>query len=126
MATRYASKATNFNNTMSFLKRLLKRDYLKNLDKYGQLGVQRLAEMTPKRTGKTAASWGYSVEVNNKDAKIIWHNTNEVDGVNIAVILQYGHATKNGAWVEGINYIDPAMRPMFQQIADSAWKEVVG
>lgn len=125
MRGKYASKADNFDNTMSFLKRLLKRDYLKNLDRYGQLGVARLAEATPKRTGKTAESWGYSIEVNNKNAKIIWTNSNVVDGVNIALIIQYGHGTRNGAWVEGLDYINPTMVPMFEQIANEAWGEVI-
>ena len=122
---RYASRAKNFNNTMSFLRRLLKRDYLKNLDKYGQLGVEKLAEATPKRSGKTASSWEYSIEVNNQRASISWSNSNINDGVNIAVILQYGHGTRGGTWVEGIDYINPAMRPMFEQIANEVWKEVV-
>lgn len=114
------------NNTMFFLKRILKQDYLKNLEKYAQLGVQRLAEATPKRTGLTAASWDYRIEVDNQKAKITWTNSNINDGCNVAILLQYGHATRNGAWVEGIDYINPAMKPMFEEFANEVWKEVIG
>ena len=113
-------------NTMSFLKKLLKRNYLKNLDRYGQLGVEALASATPKRSGKTASSWEYSIQVDNERAKIIWSNSNVVQNVNVAVIIQYGHGTRGGTWVEGIDYITPAMRPMFEQIANAVWEEVVG
>lgn len=112
-------------NSMGFLNRLLKHDYLKNLEKYGELGVQRLAEATPKKTGKTAASWKFKIEVDDERARIIWTNDNVVDGANIAILLQYGHATRYGAWVQGIDYINPAMRPMFEEFANEAWKEVV-
>ena len=115
----------SFKNSMGFLKRLLKRDYLKNLEKYAELGVQRLAEATPKKTGKTAASWKFKIEVDDKRARIVWTNENVVDGANVAILLQYGHATRHGAWVEGIDYINPAMRPMFEEFANEAWKEVV-
>ena len=120
------SRAKNFNNTMSFLNKLLKRGYLKNLDRYGQLGVERLAAATPVDTGKTAASWGYEIQVDDKKAKIVWTNSNVNDGVSVAIVLQYGHVSKNGSWVEGIDYINPAMKPMLEQIANEAWKEVIG
>ncbi len=113
-------------NTMSFLKKLLKRDYVHNLEKYGQLGVDVLANATPKASGLTASSWEYQVTVDNEQASIVWTNSHVVDGVNIAVILNYGHGTRGGTWVEGRNYISPAVRPMFDSIANQVWEEVVG
>lgn len=120
------SKRKGFKNTMNFLNKLLKRKYLENLDRFGQLGVERLAAATPVDTGKTAASWGYKIQVDDKRTKITWTNSNVNDGACVAILIQYGHATRNGSWVEGIDYVNPAMRPMFEQIANDVWKEVVG
>lgn len=91
---------------------------------YGRRGVEALAEATPKKTGLTAASWSYRVERGKDSISIIWSNSNIVDGVPIAVILQYGHGTRNGGYVEGVDYINPAMRPIFDEIAKRAWEEV--
>ena len=95
------------------------------LQKYAQAGVDALAESTPKDSGVTAESWGYEIKSNSQGASIYWTNTNINDGVPIAVILQYGHGTGTGGYVEGRDYIRPAIRPIFDQIAESAWKEVV-
>ena len=81
-------------------------------------------QATPKDSGGASQSWNYKIEVKNNNASIVWYNTNVVKGVNIAVILQYGHGTRNGGWVEGIDYINPAMKPIFDKIADQVWKEV--
>ena len=116
----------DFKNTMSFLKKIQKRDYLKKLEKYAELGVQALSEATPKDTGKTADSWKFKIEVDNHKTRIVWTNDNINDGACIALLLQYGHGTRNGGWVQGIDYINPAMRPMFEEFANDAWKEVVG
>mgnify|MGYP000450034768 FL=1 len=94
------------------------------LDRYGQEGVEALAKATPKDTGKTAASWSYTVTKGKETITITWRNSNIVDGVPIAVILQYGHGTRNGGYVEGVDYINPAMRPIFERIAARAWGEV--
>lgn len=94
------------------------------LSKYGKIGVNALLQATPKDSGVTSQSWNYRIEVNNNNASIVWYNTNVVKGVNIAVILQYGHGTRNGGWVEGTDYINPAMKPIFDKIADQVWKEV--
>lgn len=114
----------NFNRTEKFLNAMIGRSYLNILDQYGQLGVQALADATPVRTGKTAASWTYEIERTPERTTISWLNTNENQGVNIAVILQYGHGTGTGGYVQGIDYINPAMRPIFENIAAQAWKEV--
>lgn len=114
----------NLKKTTKFLERTLKGDYLKNLDKFGREGVAALALATPVDTGKTAASWDYRIEKTNSSTKIIWTNSNVNNGVNIAIILQYGHGTNHGGYVQGRDYINPAIRPIFDKIADNAWKEV--
>lgn len=114
----------NLKKTTKFLERTLKGDYLKNLDKYGREGVSALALATPVDTGKTAESWDYRIEKTNSGIKIVWINSNVNNGVNIAIILQYGHGTNHGGYVQGRDYINPAIRPIFDKIADDAWKEV--
>lgn len=114
----------NLKKTTKFLERTLKGDYLKNLDKFGREGVAALALATPVDTGKTSASWDYRIEKINSGTKIIWTNSNVNNGVNIAIILQYGHGTNHGGYVQGRDYINPAIRPIFDKIADNAWKEV--
>lgn len=94
------------------------------LDKYGQAGVAALASATPVDTGLTAASWGYKIERTAVSSKIIFTNSNIQNGVPIAIILQYGHATGNGGWVEGRDYINPAIQPIFDAILEEACKEV--
>lgn len=90
-----------------------------------QNGVVALANATPKKTGKTASSWSYEIEEKDGKLTISWINDNVVNHVNIAIILQYGHATKNGGRVVGIDYINPALRPIFRQMSDEMWKAVV-
>lgn len=115
----------SFKNTKKFFKVVEGRTYIEKLQSLAQEGVNALAEATPKDTGKTAASWVYSIEEKKGQVSIIWSNTNVNNYVNIAVILQYGHATKNGGWVQGRDYINPAMRPIFDRIADKAWEVIV-
>ena len=114
----------NLKKTTKFLERTLKGDYLKNLDKFGREGVAALSLATPVDTGKTAESWDYRIEKTIDGIKIVWTNSNVNKGVNIAIILQYGHGTGNGGYVQGRDYINPAIRPIFDRIADDAWKEV--
>lgn len=95
-----------------------------DFDKYGKMGVEALKIATPIDSGNTASSWDYRIKRKKSTTIIEWFNTNVVDGVNIAVILQYGHATKNGYFIQGVDYINPALRPIFDQLADDAWKEV--
>lgn len=114
----------NFNRVERFLNRVSNRDYLNVLDEYGQMGVEALSKATPVDTGKTALSWTYEIERNSDQTTISWLNTNTNQGVNIAVILQYGHGTGTGGYVQGRDYINPAMRPVFDKIADQAWREV--
>jgi len=94
------------------------------LDKYGKAGVEALSSATPVDTGLTAKSWYYKVEANGNSAKITFCNSNIQNGIPIAIILQYGHGTGTGGWVEGRDYINPAIQPIFDKIVDDAWKEV--
>ena len=94
------------------------------LDKYGQAGVRALASATPVDTGLTANSWYYKIEKSKGSVSIAFYNSNIQNGVPIAVILQYGHGTKNGGWIQGRDYINPAIRPIFDAIVEDAWKEV--
>lgn len=107
-----------------YLQKNLNREYMSILHKYGQMGVQELSAATPLETGETATSWNYEIEDNGSYISIIWSNTHVNKGVNIAIILQYGHGTGTGGYVEGIDYINPALRPIFEDIADAIWKEV--
>lgn len=95
-----------------------------DLDKFGREGVAALASVTPIDTGLTASSWYYKIERSNESIKISFHNTNIQNGVPIAIILQYGHGTGTGGWVQGRDYINPAIQPIFDRIRDEAWREV--
>lgn len=114
----------DFSNLTSFLERAKESVGIGNLDKYGQEGVAALASATPVESGKTANSWYYEIENNKGSVSIRFLNSNIQNGVPIAIILQYGHGTGTGGWVEGRDYINPAIQPLFDKIADSAWKEV--
>mgnify|MGYP000277965666 CR=1 FL=1 len=94
------------------------------LDKYGRAGVEALSSATPTRTGVTAASWSYKINRKNGSVSLDFYNSNINKGVPIAIIIQYGHGTGTGGWVEGIDYINPAIQPLFKKLADDAWKEV--
>lgn len=96
--------------------------YKSVLDKYGAIGVRALAEATPVRSGKTASSWYYKIKKTSGGSQIVWSNSNINEGVNIAVIIQYGHGTRNGGYVQGIDYINPSLRPVFKQIARDVWE----
>lgn len=115
----------NLKNTERFLKRANRFNIDQLLERYGQEGVEALRAATPKDTGLTANSWHYKVKKETDRITITWSNSNTQNGVPIAVILQYGHATRNGGYVEGIDYINPATRPIFDRIAARAWEEVM-
>ena len=114
----------NFNNTERFFKNAIKTNYVSLLEKYAQEGVLALSIATPVDTGKTADSWGYDIVNSGSSITIHWTNSNVVEGVPIAIILQYGHGTRNGGYVQGQDYINPATLEVFKTIADEAWKEV--
>ena len=114
----------DFSKLTSFLERAKETVYLGDLNKYGRQGVAALAAATPIDSGETAESWYYEIENNKESATITFYNSNVQNGVPIAIILQYGHGTRNGGWVEGRDYINPAIQPIFDQIVDDAWREV--
>lgn len=115
----------DYKRTERYFKRLTQKKYLQILDKYGKQGVEALAAATPKDTGRTAESWRYEIETGPNSSSIIFVNDNINKYVNIAVILQYGHATRNGGWVEGRDYINPAVQPLFDEMVEKAWEEVI-
>ena len=114
----------DFKKLTSFLERAKEGLDIGVLDKYGRKGVAALSSATPVDTGLTASSWFYKIENKNGIAKIEFHNSNIQNGVPIAVILQYGHGTRNGGYVVGQDYINPAIQPVFDELSKNAWKEV--
>ena len=114
----------DFRKTSNWLKNLKNRRFLSKLDKYGQKGVDALSEATPVDTGETASSWYYKITQSDYSTSVVWSNSNVNKGVNIAIILQYGHGTGTGGYVEGRDYINPAMRPIFDEMTEAMWKEV--
>ena len=114
----------DFSKLNRFLERAKNLVHLSDLDRYGREGVAALASATPVDTGKTAASWYYDIKINKESASITFNNSNIQNGVPIAIILQYGHGTRNGGWVEGRDYINPVIQPIFDKIAEETWKEV--
>jgi hypothetical protein len=113
----------NFNSTEKFLNR--KMDNLSSiLNKYGKEGVTALSAATPSESGETARCWNYNIKISKYSYKITWTNSNIVDGVPIAIILQYGHATRNGGYVQGQDYINPALKPILDNLLDEIWREV--
>lgn len=116
----------DFKKTNKFLDAMMRKVYLKVLDVQGKRGVAALQSATPVDTGLTAASWDYHIEEGNGWARIVWTNSNETrDGDPIALLLQYGHGTGTGGYVQGRDYINPAVRPVFDDIARVAWEAVV-
>lgn len=113
-----------FDKTEAMLKKAVNASSKVDLDSYGRKGVAALAAATPSNTGLTANSWYYKIETNNGKTSLIFGNKNIQNRVPIAIILQYGHGTRNGGWVEGIDYINPAIKPIFDELANAAWKEV--
>lgn len=114
----------SFKNTEKFLKHNFEADIIRCLKKYGEEGVAALASATPVDSGITANSWGYEINISRGSYTISWTNSNIVNGVPIAIILQYGHATRNGGYVIGSDYINPAIKPIFEKMANDVWREV--
>lgn len=114
----------DFSKFTRFLEKAKEAVKLGDLDRYGREGVAALSSVTPIDSGLTASSWYYEITNKNGIVRISFLNKNIQNGVPIAIILQYGHATGTGGWVEGRDYINPAVRPLFDKIADSAWREV--
>ena len=115
----------SFNNIENFLKKNKKINFDHYLQTFGQAGVEALAKATPKDTGLTSESWYYEIEKKDGLIKISWHNSNVVDDwYNVAIGIQYGHGTANGTYVQGIDYINPAMQSIFDEFAQAICEEV--
>lgn len=114
----------DFSKLTKYLEKAKKSVNIGDLSRYGEMGVAALAAATPVDSGLTAASWRYEIEKKNGSTRLNFCNSNIQNGVPIAIILQYGHGTRNGGWVEGRDYINPAIQPIFDKIAADAWKEV--
>lgn len=119
------STSGNWDKTEQFLKKSSTLSNIKStLSKYGDMGVRALSAATPIRTGETAASWTYEISVTGSKIEIAWSNSHKPYGAPVALLIQYGHGTRNGGYVQGIDYINPAMRPIFEQIESDILKEV--
>ena len=114
----------DFSKLTRYLEKVKSVVKLSDLDKYGKEGVAALASATPVDTGLTASSWSYEIKHGNGTVSISFKNSNIQNGVPIAIILQYGHGTRNGGWVQGRDYINPAIQPIFEQIAENARNEI--
>lgn len=114
----------SYDKTEAFLKKIASGAIYKSLSNYGNQGMVALSNATPVDSGETANSWYYEVVIARNTYSIVWRNRHVVDGVPIAIILQYGHGTGTGGYVQGRDYINPAIQPVFDRIADGVWKEV--
>lgn len=114
----------DFRKITGFLEKARESIDIGALDKFGKQGVAALSSATPSDTGETAKKWSYEIKQNKNSVTISFNNSNIQNGCPIAIILQYGHATRNGGWVEGRDYINPAIQPIFDKIAEYAWREV--
>lgn len=114
----------DFKNIEKFLSRAKGRKFYQRLDSYGRQGVDALSKATPVDTGVTAGSWDYRIEISKTSISIVWTNSNQNQGIPIVVLIQYGHGTRNGGYVQPNDFINPTMKPLFEEIADSIWTEV--
>lgn len=114
----------SFKKTEEFLSKMVKADFFALLDRYGRIGADALASATPVDSGLLANSWTYEVIKKKGKYAIVWHNTNVENGIPIAILIQYGHGTGTGGWIDGRDYINPAIQPIFDQITDEVWRQV--
>lgn len=124
MALVVMKQSGSLKNFEGFLYKNRKRRLYQLLNEYGKQGVELLRDATPVDTGKTATGWDYEIEVSSQGVSLYWINNNVNEGVPIAILIQYGHATRSGSYVQGVNYINPALRPLFESMATKLWKEV--
>lgn len=124
MALVVMKQSGSLKNFEGFLYKNRKRRLYQLLNEYGKQGVELLRDATPVDTGKTASGWDYEIEVSSQGVSLYWVNNNVNEGVPIAILIQYGHATRSGSYVQGIDYINPALRPLFESMATKLWKEV--
>ena len=123
MGIRFESKG-NFDKTEKLLKKSIGRNYISILHTYGQYGVQALSAASPVNTGRLASSWRYEIEQKDSSVSLVFHNDDVEGGCNIAILVQYGHGTKNGYYIQGQDFINPAIKPILDDLAEKCWKEV--
>lgn len=114
----------DWSDTLDFLERNSKSEWVKKLEAMGQKGVSALAAATPRESGQTAESWRFTVNVGSSYVFCDWHNDNEIDGFSVAIGLQYGHGTGTGGWVPGQDFINPAIQPVIDEMVAYVWKEI--
>jgi len=114
----------SFKKTETFLTKMSKGEIYNSLDRFAREGVNALASATPSESGATAASWSYEIRTTRTSSSIVWTNSNVVGGVPVVILLQYGHGTGTGGYVQGQDFINPALKPIFDKIADNVWKAV--
>jgi len=119
-----AEVSGSWDSTIRFLQKASREGGARNLDRFGQMGVRALSQASPKDTGKMGQSWSYRIVQNRGSVSIEWYNTDAPNGENVAILVQYGHGTGTGGYVEGRDFINPAMQPIFDEIAQQLWKEV--
>ena len=124
MALVVMKQSGSLKNFEGFLYKNRKKRLYQLLNEYGKQGVELLRDATPGVTGKTATGWDYEIEVSSQGVSLYWVNNNVNEGVPIAILIQYGHATRSGSYVQGVDYINPALRPLFESMATKLWKEV--
>ena len=124
MALVTMKQSGSLKNFEGFLYKNRKRRLYQLLNEYGKQGVELLRDATPVDTGKTATGWNYEIEVNSQGVSLYWVNSNVNEGVPIAILIQYGHATRKGTYVQGVDYINPALRPLFESMGEKLWKEM--
>ena len=113
----------DFKLTMRFLRKLNSKAFYRKIEEYAKMGVEALISATPKDTGETADSWNYQIEMTSSSVVIYWTNSVMAGSTPLALLIDVGHGTKNGRWVEGEHYITPAIRPVFEKISDDVWRE---
>lgn len=118
------SSSGSFDRTEKFVRRAAQGDFYKSLARYGAMGVAALSAATPRDTGAAAGAWTFEVVQNGSYKGIKWLNTDVENGFHVAIMIQYGHGTRNGGYVQGRDYINPAIKPVFDQIAEAVWREV--
>lgn len=118
------SQSGDWTKTLDFLERNSKTDWVKKLDSLAAQGVSALAAATPRESGETAGAWSYTIRVGSSYIFVDWHNSNENQGIPIAILLQYGHGTGTGGYVQGVDYINPAVQPIIDQMVEVVWREI--
>lgn len=113
-----------FSKITRFFDRVSKEDIYASMEKLGKIGVDALISATPSDSGETASSWGYEIQKERGKTSLAWTNSNVVDGVPVVILIQYGHATGTGGYVSGVDFINPAIRPIFDEIADTVWDDI--